>query len=469
MKRFVILSAISGAAIWIAACTVGPDYQKPDVSSVTPAQWHWKEAEPQRSGIPKGQWWKLFDDPKLAELEAQAVGDNQNLRAAVSRVDKARAVARVSRSEFFPELSLDPAYSRQKSSANMPTPIPIALPSAYYNSYSLPLDLSYELDLWGRVRRSFESANAQAQASVADYENILLTLTSDVAVNYYLVRSLDSEVGILRRTISLREERVRVLAGQLEAGVIPEVDVERARTDLASAKADLSDTQRQRTETVHAIALLCGQSASSFELPENPLTPQPPEIPSGLPSDLLERRPDIAQAERILVAKNAEIGVARAAYFPAISLTGQAGFLSADFDKLFKSDSVVWSIGPSVNLPLFNAGRTASQVKQAEAAYQEAVSNYRQSVLAAFKEVEDSLAQIRLRAREYGERGEALASARKVSALVKVRYEAGVINSLEVIEANRDELQYERQQAKIAGQRYVAAVRLVKALGGGWE
>lgn len=459
----------TGLIVYLSGCMVGPDYHKPDVGAMTPSEWKWKEAEPGQSEIPKGEWWKIFDDAKLDELEKQAVGNNQNVQAVMARVDRARAAARSSRSEFFPELSFDPAYSRQKNSANMPTPIPIKLPEAYYSSYSIPLDLSYELDLWGKVRRSFEAANAQAQASAADYENVLLTLTSDVAVNYYLARALDAEIATLRKTVALREDSARVLGGQFTAGTIPEVDVERAKTELASAKADLIDTIRQRTELVHAIALLCGQPASSFSLPEAPLLAPPPAIPSGLPSDLLERRPDIAQAERTLAARNAQIGVARAAYFPSISLTGQAGFLSADFDKLFKSESLVWSIGPSVSLPLFNAGRTTSEVRQAEAQYREAIANYRQSVLTAFKEVEDSLAQIQLRGQQSEAQAEALASAQRVSKLVKVRYEAGVINSLEVTDADRTALQQERQQCYLTGQRYVASVRLIKALGGGWK
>lgn len=453
----------------LGGCTVGPDYHKPDVSAVTPSDWKWKEAEPARSEVPKGEWWKVFNDARLDELEKQAIAESPNLVAAVARVDKARATARVSRSEFFPELSLDPSYSRQKSSANMPTPIPIKLPQAYYNSYSLPLDLSYELDLWGKVRRSFESAQALAQASVSDYENVLLTLTSDVAVNYYLVRSLDAELATLRRSVALREDSVRVLTGQFAAGVIPEVDVERARTELASAKAELTDALRQRAELVNALALLCGQPASSFSLAETPLTAAPPAIPAGLPSDLLERRPDIAQAERTLAARNAQIGVARTAYFPSVSLTGQAGFLSADIDKLFKSESLVWSFGPSVSLPIFNAGRTTADVRQAEAQYREAIAIYRQAVLTAFKEVEDSLAQIQLRARQSQEQAAAVASANRTADLVRARYESGVINSLEVIDAQRTSLQHERQQSRIAGQRYVASVRLIKALGGGWN
>lgn len=452
----------------LCSCAVGPDYIRPDAASLTPADWHWKLAEP-RDEIPKGEWWKIFEDPVLDALQAGAVADNQNLRAAMARVDEARAVARVSRSELFPELSLDPSFRRERTSGNLPTPIPIDVPSAHFNTYSVPFDVSYEVDLWGRVRRSFEAAQAQAEASVSDYENVLLTLTADVAVNYYLVRTLDSEIAVLKQTITLRSESVRILTGRFEAGTIPEIDLAEAKTELATARAELADVSRQRAETLHALALLCGKPASSFEIVEGGLETSPPHVPPGLPSSLLERRPDIARAERNLAAKNAQIGVARAAYFPALRLTGQGGYLSAQADVLFTRESSVWSFGPSVSLPLFNAGRTAAEVKRAEASYGEALAEYRQAVLTAFKEVEDSLAQITLRDEQRAAQAEALASAARVTELARARYEAGVASYLELVDAERNMLLQERRQAQIEGQRFAASVRLIKSLGGGWE
>jgi len=451
----------------LCSCAVGPDYIRPDVASLTPADWHWKLAEP-KDEIPKGEWWKIFEDPVLDELQAGAVADNQNLRAAVARVDEARAVARVSHSELFPELSLNPSFRRERTSGNLPTPIPIDVPSAHFNTYSVPFDLSYEVDLWGRVRRSFEAAQAQAEASVSDYQNVLLTLTADVAVNYFLIRALDSEIAALKQTVTLRSESVRILSGRFENGTIPEIDLAQARTELATAKTELADVTRQRAETVHALALLCGKPASSFEIAEGREETSPPVVPAGLPSSLLERRPDIARAERSLVARNAQIGVARAAYFPALRLTGQGGYLSARADVLFTGESSIWSFGPRVSLPLFNAGRTAAEVKQAEASYREALAEYRQSVLTAFKEVEDSLAQITLRDEQGAAQAEALASAARVTDLARARYEAGVASYLELMDAERNLLQQERRQAQIEGQRFVAGVRLIKALGGGW-
>jgi multidrug efflux system outer membrane protein len=457
--------------IFLFSCAVGPDYKRPDVADLTPSDWGWKIAEP-KDEVPKGQWWRVFKDPVLDDLETRTVEGNQDLRVAVARVEEARAAARISRSRFFPELSFNPSFVRQRTSANQPTPIPIPPPleltSRLLNTYSVPLDLSYEVDLWGRVRRSFEAARAEAEASVSDYQNVLLTLTADVAVNYFLMRSMDSEIEILRRSIELQDDVVRILNDRFIVGTISEAGVEEARAELADAKADLAEMIRRRTETLHALALLCGRPASSFEVAEGRIRVSPPAIPPGLPSGLLERRPDIARAERNLSARNARIGVARAAYFPVVRLTGEAGFLSAKAGNLFSKDSRIWSVGPGISLPLFTAGRTAAEVRQAEAAYEEAQAEYRQTVLQAFKEVEDSLAQIVLFERQAAGRGEALAATKRALGLASVRYEAGATGYLEVLEAEKKTLQHERQEAELSGQRMGSSVRLIKALGGGW-
>ncbi len=468
IHSFLRIGMPGAVLLALCSCAVGPDYKKPDVTNLTPTDWRWKVAEPEDEA-PKGEWWKVYKDPVLDELETNAVSNNQNLRAAVARVDQARAAARIDRSRFFPSLSLDPLLKRERTSGNLPTPIPVNVPSAHLNTYSVPFDLSYEVDLWGRVRRSFEAAHAQAQASVSDHQNVLLTLSADVAVNYFLIRSLNAEIAALRRTVELRDEFLRILKERFVAGTISEIDVAQEKTELANAKAELADIGRQREETLHALALLCGKPASSFEIAEQTTTVSPVLVPVGLPSSLLERRPDIARAERDLAARNAQIGVARAAYFPALRLTGQAGYLSAEARDLFTADSRIWSIGPSVSLPLFNAGRTAAEVEQAKAKYQEALAQYRQTVLTAFKEVEDSLAQIKFRDEQSAAQAEALASARRVTELARVRYEAGRANYLEFIDAERNLLQHERREAQLEGQRLSASVRLIKALGGGWE
>jgi multidrug efflux system outer membrane protein len=324
------------------------------------------------------------------------------------------------------------------------------------------------VDLWGRVRRGYESARASAQASVADYQNVLLTLTADVAVDYFLLRALDAEVVALRSTIATRDESARLLRARFASGAIAELDVAQAETELASAQSDLADISRQRAETLHALALLCGQSATSFALQERPLTEAVPVVPADLPANVLERRPDIASAERTLASRNAQIGVARAAYFPAVSLTAQGGYLSASADKLFSADSRVWSIGPSVSLPVFTGGRTAAQVRQARAAFEEAAANYRQVVLTAIKEVEDSLAQIWHRQEQAAAVDRAVESARRQFDLAKARYIAGAIAYLPVADAERTLRQQQLLQAQLRGKRYAASVRLIKALGGGW-
>jgi multidrug efflux system outer membrane protein len=466
MKTPVLLCAC--VLLVTASCTVGPTYQPPAASSIAPADWHWKLAEPS-DAVPKGDWWTVFHDPVLAGLETNALAGNQNLRAAVARVDQARAAARLTRSQFFPELSLDPSFSRQRVSGNEPIPFPIKIKPIYLNTYNVPLDLSYELDLWGRVRRSFESAGAQAQATVADSQNILLTLTADIAVNYFLLRALDAQTAAQERAVQLREASVRILQARYEAGTIPEIDGAQAKTELATARTDLADLRRQRAETQNALALLCGQAASSFNLTPALLAGPPPLVPVGLPSSVLERRPDIAAAERTLAAKSAQIGVARAAYFPVVRLTGQAGYLSGEAGNLFNLDSVAFSFGPSASLPLFTAGRTDAQVKQAQAAYQEALANYQQAALTAFKEVEDSLAQITFWTEQAGAQADALASARRVTELTQARYDAGVLTEFEVVAARRAELQQERQTAELSARRYAATIRLIKALGGGWK
>jgi len=295
-----------------------------------------------------------------------------------------------------------------------------------------------------------------------------LTLTADVAVDYFLLRSLDGEVAALRDTVATREDSARLLRARFQAGAIAELDAVQAETELAASQADLADAIRQRAETLHALALLCGQSATSFSLQAQPLPGPPPPVPADLPANVLERRPDIASAERTLASRNAQIGAAQAAYFPAISLTGQGGFLSASADKLFTGQSLVWSIGPSVSLPVFTGGRTKADVHQATAAYDEAVANYRETVLTAVKEVEDSLTQIRSRQEQAAAADRAVDSARRQVELSNTRYVDGASTYLPVAEAERALRQEQLQQAQLRGERYAAGVRLIKALGGGW-
>lgn len=451
--------------------TVGPDYRRPTNS--LPAQYKaaefgtWKEGTP-LDRVPRGDWWKLFDDEGLNHLEIEAASENQNLKAALARVNEARASARVARGELLPGLSLDPGWTRQRFSPNQ---VP-SFGNMTANNFSVPLDFSYEIDLWGRVRRGFEGARAEAQASLADYYGVLLTLQSDVAQNYFGLRALDSEIATVAQTTELRRQQVKLVRSRFEGGIGNELDIARAETELATTEAEAASLAQRRTELENALAILAGRNPAEFHLPANTSTnwdPVPPSIPAGMPSGLLERRPDVAQAERQLAAANARIGVAKAAFFPVLSLTASGGYLSGELENLFNWDSRVWSIGPSLSLPIFAGGRNRANYHRAQAAFQETAARYRQQVLVAFGDVENSLSAIRHLADQAAAQERALAQARRAADLAGQRYRSGIVSYIEVIDANRDALQAERANAQLAGQRLVAAVQLVKALGGGWN
>jgi multidrug efflux system outer membrane protein len=463
----LLFTIVSAKASWL---TVGPDYKQPTNS--VPANYkavdlgNWKEGRP-LDNVPKGNWWEIFGDTNLNGLELQAVQANQQLKAAVARVDEARATARVARSQLMPSLSLDSSFAREGYSPN-------ANPSfgnITANTFSTPLDLSYEVDLWGRIRRLFQGARADAQASLADFYNVLLTLQSDVAQNYFALRSLDAEIATVKGTLDLRHEQVRLVRSRLEGGIGNELDVAQAETELASTEAEAAALAHRRDELENAIAILVGENPSSFKLAavDDPnWNPQPPGIPAGLPSELLERRPDVAQAERQLASANAKIGVAKAAFFPVLTLTGSAGYLSGDLSSLFNWDSRTWSIGPSLSLPIFTGGRNRANYKYSQAAFQESVALYRQQVLVAFGDVENSLSGIYHFAVQAEAQQRAVTSARRATELATDRYRSGIVAYIEVVDASRDTLTAERANAQLAGQRLNASVQLIKALGGGW-
>jgi hydrophobe/amphiphile efflux-1 (HAE1) family protein/NodT family efflux transporter outer membrane factor (OMF) lipoprotein len=463
-----VLSPISAQG---GALTIGPDYKRPTNSF--PDNYkamelgHWKEGRP-LDNVPKGHWWEVFGDTNLNELELQALRANQSLKAAVARVDQARATARVARADLLPSLNLDPSYNRQRYSPNQ-EPNYGALTA---NTWQAPLDLSYEIDLWGRVRRGFESARADAQGSLAAFDNVLLTLQADVAQNYFRLRALDAEIATVTGTVDLRKEQVRLVRSRFNGGIGNDLDIARAETELATTEAEAASLSQQRAELENAIAILAGSNPASFHLaaadPGN-WNPPTPEIPAGLPSDLLERRPDVAQAERQLASANARIGVAKAAFFPVLTLTGSGGYLSADVDTLFNWNSRTWSIGPSLSLPIFAGGRNKANYQRSKAAFEESVANYRQQVLVAFGEVEDRLSGIRHLADQSSAQQRAVTHARRAVDLATDRYTSGIVSYIEVVDASRDALQAERGNAQLAGERLIADVQLIKALGGGWK
>jgi hydrophobe/amphiphile efflux-1 (HAE1) family protein/NodT family efflux transporter outer membrane factor (OMF) lipoprotein len=451
--------------------TIGPDYKQP--TNVIPQNYkaaelgNWKIGQT-LDNVPKGNWWEFFSDTNLNALETQALAANQQLKAAVARVSEARATARVARSEFLPFISADPSFQRERYSPNEQP----SFGNVTANTFSTPLDLSYEVDLWGRVRRNFESSRADAQASLADFYNVLLTLNSDVAQNYFSLRSLDAEIAAVASTVDLRHEQVRLVRGRFEGGIGSDLEVAQAETELATTEAEAASLAQRRDQLENAIAILVGQNPATFKLDaftNSDWSPAPPEIPAGLPADLLERRPDVAQAERQLASANAKIGVAKAAFFPVVTLTGSGGYLSGDVSSLFTWESRTWSFGPSVSLPIFAGGRNKANYRHAQAVYEEAVANYRQQVLIAFGDVEDSLSGIRHLADQSEAQERAVKNARRATDLATDRYRSGIVAYIEVVDASRDSLTAERANAQLAGQRLIAAVQLIKTLGGGWD
>ncbi len=456
--------------------TVGPDYKQP--TNAIPDTYKaaeygvWKQGQP-LDNLPKGSWWDIFGDTNLSALETQALSANQQLKAAVARVDQSRDLARVARGELLPYISADPSFERQRYSATSnPNFSGTSGGSLTANTFNMPLDLSYEVDIWGRVRRNFESARADAQASLADFYNVLLTLNTDVAENYFELRSLDAEIAVVSATVDLRHEQVRLVRGQFEGGIGSELEVAQAETELATTEADAATLAQQRDQLENALAILVGQNPATFKLAASTnanWNPAPPEIPAGLPADLLQRRPDVAQAERELASANAKIGVAKAAFFPVVTLTGSGGYLSGDVTSIFTWESRAWSFGPSVSLPIFAGGRNRANYKHAWATYNESVANYRQQVLVAFGDVENSLSAIRHLADQSEAQTRAVKSAQRATDLATDRYRSGIVAYIEVVDASRDSLTAEQANAQLAGQRLVAAVQLIKALGGGWD
>jgi outer membrane protein, multidrug efflux system len=475
-KLTLNLSVLLAAALPAAAglLTVGPDYKQPTNS--VPDRYkaaelgEWKQGQP-LDHVPKGNWWEIFGDETLNALQRRATEANQELKAAVARVEQARSVARVARSELLPTINVDPNFTRQRYSPNQ---VP-SFGNVTANTFRAPLDLSYEIDLWGRVRRGFEGARADAQASLAAFHNVLLSLHADVAQNYFALRALDAEIATVTSTVGLRQEQMKLVRSRFDGGIGNELDVSRAETELAITEAEAASLAKRRAELENALAVLVGENPSTFHFAAvtssdgKMWNPTPPEIPAGLPADLLERRPDVSEAERQLAAANARIGVAKAAFFPVLSLTGSGGYVSADIDDLFKWDSRVWSIGPSLSLPIFNGGRNRANYRRSKSVYEESIARYRQSILVAFGDVENSLAGIRHLVDQAAAQDRAVASAGRAAELAGDRYRAGIVSYLEVVDANREALQAERARAQLTGQRLAASVQLIKAIGGGWQ
>ena len=462
------------ALVW-AGCSVGPNYQRPSVlgSNALPAAFvgtpstnvgEWKPAEPS-AHLPRGAWWGLFGDAELHRLETLANTNNQELALAEARFSQARALVRVARADYLPQVSGSPSYTRQRTSANL-------LPgsSATYGAFSLPLDASWELDLWGRVRRGVEGAQARLTAAAEDLEASRLALQAEIAIDYFTLRSLDAQHAVLVETIKTYERSLQLTQNRHKSGIATEQDVALADTQLQSTVAQLPAVELQRANLTHALAVLCGQPAPGFPVtPAAGAWPDPPSLPVALPSELLEHRPDIAAAERRMAAANADVGVAQAAFYPRVLLTGSAGLQSIDAGTLFNWPSRVWAVGPSLQLPLFTGGRTRAQLAAARSAYDQNVASYRQTVLTAFQEVEDNLAAQRLLGRQLAAETAALKSARRTLEIANLRYKGGVITYLEVAVIQGEALSHEQTVISLRAQRLASSVSLIKALGSGWR
>ncbi len=466
-RNILLLGMILALSSGLTGCTLGPDYQRPEVQVPTAFREEapWKDAVP-ADVLDKGAWWRIYGDPVLDGLQDRALSANQNLKAAIARVDQARAAARITESTLYPRLDLDPSGQRSRSSADLSGGQAVTM-----TTLRMPLDLSYEIDLWGRVRRSVESSTAQYEASQAEMQNVLLTLQADLTRNYFNMRSLDAQLDLLRRTIELRNRNLQLVTSLFNNGQVGRLEVAQAETELANAQADTAALKRRRAAAEHALAVLVGEPVANFILPLPPpnLDVRPPQIAAGLPSSLLERRPDIAAAERRMIAANARIGMAEAAFFPAVNLTGSAGYASEELSRLFQWDNRTWSLGPFISLPVFDAGRNRAQLTQTEAAWQEAVASYRQQVLVAFREVEDALSDLRILAEQMEAQQRALKAARQAAELSGKRYRAGMVSYLEVVVSERTALVTELLANQVLEQHFQASVSLVKALGGGWQ
>ncbi len=453
-------------ALSVTSCKVGPDYQRPAVP--TPSDWRWKQAEP-KDHVPKGAWWKVFNDAELDALQEKVYAENLDLKAAFARVEQARAGARVSKADFYPSLQTSPYYARYRTSGNSPSPVPFPVPSFTQGQWAIPFDLSYEFDLWGRVRRSFESSQQMAMSAEAARQNLVLMLQADLALNYFELQSTRNEIEVLQETVRLRSEALQVFQQRLAAGMASDYEVNLGQVEVSSAEASLKAAQRREAELINALAVYCGQPPSHFQPTVSTNAPVIPQVAPDLPSSILERRPDIAQAERELASRMAQIGVAKAAFYPVVRLTASGGVLSGDVKDLFEWESRTWSIGPSITLPIFQGGRNKANLEKAKAAYEEGVSLYRQKVLVAFREVEDNLAALTFLQDEAKARQKAASSAREAARIAYARYQAGTISFLDVVTAEGVRLQGALGALRVVNEQRLATVRLVKALGGGWE
>jgi len=473
--RGAAAGACLAAALGLAGCMVGPKYSKPaaltapaDAGRPAPEFKEangWKPSQP-ADGTLAQDWWQVFGNPELDGLEAQVDVSNQTLQAAEARFRQARALVAESRAGLRPTLSTNPGIATNRASSTVPG----AQPSlGEYGNFVLPFDLSYELDAWGRIRRSIAAARAGMQATAADLATARLSAHAELAIDYFELRSLDAQKQVLERTLTVYQKALDLNQNRLAGGLASGAEVAQARTQLEATRAQSVDVGAARAQFEHAIATLAGRTPESLSLAEAPLATEPPAIPAGVPSQLLERRPDIAAAERRMAAANEQIGIARAAFYPTLQITAAGGYQSGSIVDWFTWPSRFWALGPNALQTLFDAGRRRAASEAATAGYDAAVADYRQSALDAFREVEDSLAALRVLERESSAQRAAVEAARHSLELSMNRYTGGLVTYLEVVVAQSTALANERIEVDLQRRRMDACVLLIKALGGGWD
>ena len=459
--------------VLFAGCSFAPNYTKPPIQTpaafkeLTPPQFNatdgWKTAEP-GDNLMRGQWWEVFHDQELNAFESQVAGSNQSVAAALANFLAARAVVKQTRSQYFPTVSANPSVinSRQPSQSTPST-------SVTSTEYALPMDASWEPDLWGRIRNTVKVNSLEAQATLADLGNVRLTAQVEVAADYFQLRVLDAQKQLLETSAAAYQETLKLTRIQEGAGLASGQDTDLAETQLEITRAQATDLGIQRAQLEHAIAMLLGQSASTFSIATNSLGAKPVAVPFGVPSQLLERRPDIAAAERRVAEANAQIGVARAAYYPTITLSGAVGYQSTSIKDLFSAPGLIWSVGSTLAQTLFDGGLRRAVTEQARAIYQGTVANYRQTVLTAFQEVEDNLSTLLILSQELRQQDAAVAGSQGYLTLTQIRYQSGLESYLDVITAQTTLLTNQRTALNLQMEQLTASVQLIKALGGGWD
>jgi outer membrane protein, multidrug efflux system len=468
MNRLAATAAVIVASL-LAGCTVGPKYQRPvaPAPSVWSGEGPWRAAAP-KDALPKGAWWEVFHDDQLNQYEQQLLAANQTLTAAQDRLSRARSLARVASAGLFPTMSADPSVSGARYSGNRPgtsaTPTPLT-----QSNYEIPFALNYEVDLFGRNRKTLEAANANLQSTAADLQNVQLVLTAELAADYFTLRQLDAETQVVQESITIEKKGLDLVNNRHEGGLASGLDLAQQQTLLDATTTQLYLVRQQRATFEHAIAVLTGSPASTFHVPVAPLDTTPPAVPLGVPSDMLERRPDVASAERTMAQQNALVGVAQTAFYPQFTIAGGGGFQSISIGSLLTAPSAFWAVGGDLLQPILNGGRNRATLAATKASYDESVANYRQSVLVAFQQVEDGLTSLDALSQAAASQNAAVNSARRSLDLSNNRYVGGVSSYLDVITAQVSLLNNQRLSTQLLGQQMVTSVYLVKALGGGWD